>query len=111
MHEMSIATSILGIAESSMQNYQHLISISVQIGELAGIEIDSLQFCFEAIKQSTRYPDLTLYIERIPGEGLCEKCQQSIAISQLYTMCPRCNVQILKPVQGQELKVTSIEVE
>jgi len=111
MHEMSIATSILDIAEQSMNGHENLLSISVRIGELAGIEFEALEFCFKALKESSRYPDLTLEIERVPGRGKCKKCGTESPMREVFALCPECGQYGLEPVGGQELKVTSIEVE
>ncbi|MCF7804443.1 MAG: hydrogenase maturation nickel metallochaperone HypA [Candidatus Marinimicrobia bacterium] len=111
MHEMSIATNILEIAEQSMDGHDQLLSISVEIGELAGIEFEALEFCFEALKQSSRYPDLTLDITRIPGKGNCRKCGVSVPMKERFAVCPECGGYTVEPSQGQELRVTSIEVE
>lgn len=111
MHEMSIATSILEIAEQSMDGHDQLLSISVDIGELAGIEYEALEFCFEAVKKSSRYPDLTLEIERVPGRGKCKQCGAESPMQEMFVICPKCGQYGLEPISGRELKVTSIEVE
>ncbi|MEJ2052254.1 MAG: hydrogenase maturation nickel metallochaperone HypA, partial [Calditrichota bacterium] len=77
MHEMSIATNILNLAEKSLAGHQQLLSITVQIGELAGIEIESLRFCFDAIKRSSPFADTQLIIEKIPGQAVCGDCGKS----------------------------------
>ena len=54
MHELSIAHSILSIAEKSAPEGKGIITaVSMQIGQLSSIEIDSLRFAFEAIKSNT----------------------------------------------------------
>mgnify|MGYP005838800661 CR=1 FL=1 len=111
MHEMSIATSILEIAEQSMDGHDQLLSISVDIGELAGVEFEALEFCFQALQKSSRYPDLTLHINRIPGEGKCKKCESTVAMEDMFMVCPECGQYAVEPVRGREMKVTSIEVE
>ena len=87
---MSIANNILDIAEKSMNGHQRLLAITVQIGELAGVEIESLRFCFEAIKKSTTYPDVRLIIEEIPGRGVCEACGKELHIAEPFVLCPKC---------------------
>jgi len=111
MHEMSIATNILEIAEDSMDGHDNLLSITVQVGELAGVELEALQFCFNALRASSRYPDLTFIIDEIPGEGECQKCGAAVKMDELFAVCSECGNFTVKPVRGQELRVTSIEVE
>ena len=111
MHEMSIATNILEIAENSMNGHDTLLSISVQVGELSGVEIEALEFCFKAVKNSSRYPDLTLDIDFIPGEGECLDCGETVEMHEMFVVCPSCGNYTVQPTRGKELKVTSIEVE
>lgn len=112
MHEMSIVSNIFDIAEKSLQNeQQRLTAITVQVGELAGVEIEALQFCFDAIKQSTSYPDVKLTIKNVPGKGKCEFCGEELHIDQPFALCPHCENYTVRVTGGQELKITSLEVE
>jgi len=111
MHEMSIATSILKIAEDSMDGHQRLLSITVEVGQLAGIELEALEFCFKALKESSHYPDLELYIDEVKGEGKCRQCDETVPMDQLFAACSHCGEYGVEPVRGQELRVISIEVE
>ena len=111
MHEMSIATNILQIAEDSMNGHQQLLSITVEIGQLAGVELEALTFCFKALKESSRYPNLELIVEEIPGEGECQQCGKTVSMKEMFAVCPGCGSYTVKPVRGQELRVASIEVE
>jgi len=112
MHEMSIATNIFDIAEKSMQNdKQKLTAITLQVGELTGVEIEALQFCFDAIKHSTPFPDAELVIENVPGKGTCESCGKELHIDQPFALCPHCENYTVRVTGGQELKITTLEVE
>ncbi len=111
MHEMSIATNILEIAEDSMDGHQNLLSITVQVGQLAGVELDALKFCFEALKTSSRYPGLMLVIDEIPGQGKCQQCGATVPMNEVFAVCSECGNYGLKPIRGQELRVSSIEVD
>lgn len=111
MHEMSIATNILQIAEDSMDGHDRLLSITLEVGQLAGVELEALRFCFDALRRSSSYPDLELFIDEIRGEGECQQCGKSVLMEQMFANCPECGNYTVKPVRGQELRVISIEVE
>lgn len=112
MHEMSIANNIFNIAEQSVPDTcQKLLSITVQIGELAGVELDSLCFCFNAVKKSTPFPEAELIIEEIPGTGICDACGKELHIDQPFAVCPDCGNYTVRVAGGQELKVISLEIE
>jgi len=53
MHELSIAQSIVSIAESAILKDHHgrITSVGLQIRELSGIEIESLKFARSVIKK------------------------------------------------------------
>jgi Zn finger protein HypA/HybF involved in hydrogenase expression len=51
MHEMGIASSILEAAETEARRYpgHRAAKVGVLIGEYAGVDTESLRFCFEVI--------------------------------------------------------------
>lgn len=51
MHEMGIASSILDAADTELLGYpgQRATKIGVVIGEYAGVDTESLKFCFEVL--------------------------------------------------------------
>lgn len=64
MHEMGIANSILDAADTELLPYpgQRATKVGVVIGEYAGIDTESLRFCFEVLAKD-RKQDVTLEIE------------------------------------------------
>jgi len=65
MHEMGIASSVLEAAHKVMHRYpgQRLSKIGLRIGEFAGVDSESLRFCFDAVVKSENLAPLTLEIE------------------------------------------------
>ena len=50
MHEMSVALEIARIAEDELgENARHLVGIAVDVGNDAGVERSSLEFCLDAV--------------------------------------------------------------
>ena len=76
MHEMSIVAGILKIVQDQARaaDAKVINSIEVEIGQLAGIEIESLQFCFQAARTGTLAENAELVIRDIPGRGHCPEC-------------------------------------
>lgn len=64
MHEMGIASSILEAAGSEVRLYpgQRAIKVGVVIGEYAGVDTESLRFCFEVLAKEQRPEPLGLDI-------------------------------------------------
>jgi len=72
MHEMGIASSILDAVQKELVRYPQYraIKVQVRIGELAGVDCDSLQFCFDAIVKDSSFAPLELGIEACSGDEL-----------------------------------------
>lgn len=50
MHEMSVAMEIARIAEAKLGDMSpQLVGIAVDVGDAAGVEPSSLEFCLEAV--------------------------------------------------------------
>lgn len=77
MHEMGIAASILEAAHDELHRRaerRRVSKIGVRIGEFAGVDPESLRFCFEAQVKGTEWEPLELEIEwRRAGESLDSK--------------------------------------
>lgn len=72
MHEMGIASSILEAVHRELHRYpgKHAIKIGIRIGEYAGVDRESLAFCFEALVKGSEFEPLELVVEWCPaGEG------------------------------------------
>ena len=72
MHEMGIAGSILDAVAKEMERYpgHRAVKVGVRIGEFAGVDSESLRFCFDAVVKGSPVAPLELAIERMAGEEL-----------------------------------------
>ncbi len=113
MHELSIAHSILSIAERNIppDTEGYASAISLTFGELSGIEIDALQFAFEALKDKTVLARAILDLEIIPGEAQCSDCDTIFHMPSFGTACPGCGSYLAHIIKGKEMKVKSITME
>lgn len=69
MHEVGIAAEILEAVRKETAAYQpaRAVKVGVRIGEMAGVDAESLAFCFEALVKGSELEPLELAIE--PGRG------------------------------------------
>ncbi|MCE2611696.1 hydrogenase maturation nickel metallochaperone HypA [Flavobacteriaceae bacterium D16] len=113
MHEMSIALSIVKIAEEEARKAKvtQFAAIDLEIGTLAGIEFDALDFVWEAAVQKTVLEKAEKRIIKIPGKANCSDCGQEFTLSFVYDNCPSCGSYLKHIVQGKELRVKSLELE
>jgi hydrogenase nickel incorporation protein HypA/HybF len=113
MHELSLAHSILSIAENAVpENSKAFVtSVGLQIGELSGIEIESLEFAFSVIKADTLLQNAELDIQIIKGEAECSECKTIFSLSSYGTCCPQCKSYSMKILNGREMRVLNIVVD
>ena len=77
MHELSIALSILDVAEehAAKQDHSQVKAIYVRIGPLAGVVNDALLSAYELATEKTQFERSRLIIEEVPIVIYCSKCE------------------------------------
>ncbi|WP_373731898.1 hydrogenase maturation nickel metallochaperone HypA [Bacteroides heparinolyticus] len=113
MHEMSIAEGILDICLTVLrENEGQLVkSVQLQIGEMAGVEADSLHFCFDSVTRGTPAEGAKLSIQQVPLTGRCLDCDACFSIKEYVFQCPRCEGRTVVAETGRELRVLSVDIE
>lgn len=113
MHEMALAESILNIVEETAcrQGAVRVTEVRLEIGKLANVEIEALQFGLEAALHGSMAEGAHIECLIIPGQGHCLSCGESVPLTALYDPCPRCDGYPVRPTGGQELRVKDILVE
>lgn len=113
MHEISIAESIIAIAEAAARKQKALSiqGIKIRLGEFTTIARVALEFAFEIARQDTLATDARLEIEIVAMVVHCVLCGQvDEPVREVCLICPQCGFP-LKIVSGEELQVEYIEVE
>lgn len=112
MHEMSIAASLLEAAEAeSAKHNAHIATLGVKIGELAGVDADSLRFCFEILVRDTDLAPLSLDIQFVPWRNRCRLCAREFPVQDYRTECPECGSFETELAGGKELEFAYMEIE
>lgn len=71
MHELSVAMEICRMAEERLgDNAGRMTSVCVEVGDMAGIEPSSLEFCLEALLGQPPFTGARVEIARVPGDVL-----------------------------------------
>jgi hydrogenase nickel incorporation protein HypA/HybF len=112
MHELSIVLSIVDIAAEQVHKAgaRQVDRIDLEIGLLAGIEFDALDFAWDVGVQRSVLEGAERHIHKIPARGRCMDCGHEFGIEQLYEPCPSCGQFLVEVVRGKELRVKSLEV-
>jgi len=113
MHELGIASSILDCVQAEARRHPkaHITKVGVKIGELAGVDVDCLQFGFEAIVKGTDWEPLVLEVESVPRIQRCPQCRHEFRMTDFDPECPQCGEFATQCISGEELDVTYMEVD
>lgn len=112
MHELSVAIGIVNIAEKETQkaNKNKVELIELEIGSLSGIELDSLEYVWEAAVKGTVLEHAERKIDYIQAQANCLECELVFKVENVYDSCPKCNSYFKDIIKGKELRVVSLEV-
>jgi len=113
MHEISICEGILSILEDNAktQGYNKVKTVWLEIGELAGIEIEALRFGFDVVTQHSIAKDSRLEIITIPGVAWCMSCAKNVNVNQKFQACPDCGSYQLQITGGDQMRIKELEVD
>ena len=72
MHEMSVAMEICRIAESHLEPEERprLTEVGLDVGRRAGLVVDNLEFCLEALLSSAPFGRAKPAVRRLEGDVL-----------------------------------------
>ena len=112
MHEMSLAESVVCIAEDAAQREgaSRVRAVLLDIGQLSHVAPEALAFCFDAVAAGTIVAGARLEIRRLAGSGICRSCGASQAMSEIYAVCDSCGSTALEPTAGTEMRVRAIDL-
>ena len=112
MHELSVALGIVKIAETetAKAKAKEVELIELEIGTLAGIEFESLDFVWPLAVKDTVLENAVKKIDIIKAKAKCVDCDAIFNISHFYDSCPICQSNFKGIIQGRELRVKALEV-
>ena len=112
MHEMALCENILQVLEEQAveQNYAAVKTVWLEIGPLAGVELEALRFSFDAVANGTLADQAELVIVETRGEAWCRSCAKTVPIRQRFDACPLCGGYDLQVTSGEELRIKELEV-
>ena len=86
MHELSIVMGILKIAETEAEKAgaKTVDLIELEIGSLAGIELEALDFVWSGAVKDTVLEHAVRKIDLIKGKGQCMECDLIFSLSLIH---------------------------
>lgn len=108
MHELAITQTIIDTVAQQAQGAT-VRRVVLEIGQLAAILPDSIQFCFDVCAQGTLLAGATLEIIEIPGRGRCRRCGHEMPLDMPYGVCDACDSLDIDIITGQSLVIKTME--
>lgn len=104
--------NIVNIAckEAEKESAPSISLIELDVGKLAGIMVDSLQFCYESACKGTLAEGSELQVNELEGQAKCLKCGNIFTIDSFMAICPKCDAYEIEIIQGKELKLKAISI-
>ncbi len=112
MHELGVAHEILALVQQHVPEAaaSRVTAVRVRVGDLAGIVVPSLDFCFEAIVAGTPWSGARLVVERVPAAAACLDCATEFATEAPGAGCPHCGGGRVRMTRGRELHVDAVDL-
>jgi hydrogenase nickel incorporation protein HypA/HybF len=113
MHEMSIVEALLDSVREQLRAYPdgQVRAVCVRVGQLRQIEPQMLEFCYNAAVRGTPLEGSRLEIQQVEAAARCDVCSLEFAVEENWFECPRCHSTNARLLRGDELLLTSIEIE
>jgi hydrogenase nickel incorporation protein HypA/HybF len=113
MHELSIAMSIVEMAEEEAQSRNVRVSaVYLKLGMLSGVVKDALLSSYGMACDGTLLEGSRLVIEEVPVEVFCVSCNMNRTLTSVqWFICPECGATTPTLVHGKELEVTALEIQ
>lgn len=112
MHEMALCQSLLDLIEDQRQQapFVAVRRVCLAVGVLGHVDPRALEFAFSVHAKGTVAEQAQLEIQEVPGEAWCMGCSDRVCIAVRGEACPICSSHQLIVQQGEELKLTELEV-
>ncbi len=113
MHELSLAQDLVEkiLAIIKRENVKKVLSITVSIGALSGVEQNPMEFCFPEATRNTPLEGCGFHITK---QGLivsCKDCNEISKPSIHAIFCSHCQSGNVDIVEGKDFKLMELEVD
>jgi hydrogenase nickel incorporation protein HypA/HybF len=110
MHELSIAESVVRIAERHAAG-RRVSKVQLRVGHLRQVVPPALEFAFVLVARGTVVEGAELEMDQVPAAGRCEGCGVESTFTAFPFACEACGGLDIEVTQGEELLVEALELE
>lgn len=109
MHELSLTQAVVDAVTEKLGDTE-VTTVTLEIGRLAGVVVDSIRFCFPIVADGTTLAGATLVIEEPDGAARCRDCGREFAATDPILLCPGCDGANVAVESGGDFRIRSVEV-
>ncbi len=113
MHEFSLATEVIKLAECEAKKNKALAvsEITIEVGNFSGVEVEAFKSALDLISEGSILEKSRLNIIKTKGKGICPVCDKEFEMDQRFDSCPQCNSFPSEITGGNEFRVVSLLIE
>ena len=112
MHEMALCQGLMALIDEqrSRDPFTAVRRVQLAAGALGHVDPRALEFAFSVHAHNTVAEHAELEIVEVPGAAWCMNCGERVTLVARADACPQCEGHQLIVQQGEELKLTELEV-
>lgn len=113
MHELSLCRSLIKLLQqqAEQQGFSRVCTIWLDVGPMAGVVPEALEFAFSACSPGTLAEGATLHLVPSQATARCRDCGQISNPSSRLDPCPHCGHAAVDLISGDNLTIKELEVE
>jgi hydrogenase nickel incorporation protein HypA/HybF len=110
MHELAITQAVVDAIVERMGDTP-IARVTLEIGRMSGVVVDSVRFCFEVAVAGTPLDGAVLDVEEPMGTARCRECALVFDVCDpRILLCPGCGSANAVVLSGGDLLIRSVEV-
>ena len=112
MHELSMAQALVDQVEQirAKENAREVVSITVDIGALSGVDREAFEFAFPLAAEGTSAAGASLVVERTPAGVTCDQCGEQSQPELTDLRCVPCGSRRVRITVGRDFLIKSVEL-
>lgn len=111
MHELSLAQCICETVTPLVGPDQRVVSIVVEVGPLAGVQPEALEYCFGIVAAGNGLPGAELVLRQLAAGATCPSCGSEFSLRFVWDACPDCGHVPVTVEGGREFRIVEFEVD
>jgi len=110
---MSIAAAVLEAVQAEAERHpgSRVTKAGLRIGEISGVDTESLRFCLETLVTETDLASLTFEFELCPWQRRCRRCGDTFPVADYRVECGKCGSGDTEEAGGAQMELAWLEME